>query len=183
MKTIDLPKKQKPNFDGIGSPASRDTYCLSSEERFEEEIDTMHKRNLAFFLDLKYCFYRFWNWRKDRRIVQKESTTDEETSAPVIMSTNNNSNAIDSAFADLAALAPTPPTIQDNSNTTTPVTSQLDNNNTSTTTTSNLSSTTLNETDVVQLESTLGQVQQTVQWYSEALNAYIEAIKNKIFNK
>ena len=83
-KTIDLPKKQKPNFDGIGSPASRDTYCLSSEERFEEEIDTMHKRNLAFFLDLKYCFYRFWNWRKDRRIVQKESTTDEETSAPVI---------------------------------------------------------------------------------------------------
>ena len=82
------------------------------------------------------------------------------------------------SFADLAALAPTPPTIQDNSNTTTPVTSQLDNNNTSTTTTSNLSSTTLNENDVVQLESTLGQVQQTVQWYSEALNAYIEATKN-----
>ena len=78
------------------------------------------------------------------------ATTDvkEETSAPVIMSTNNNSNAIDSAFADLAALAPTPPTIQDNSNTTTPVTSQLDNNNTSTTTNSNLSSTTLNENDV-----------------------------------
>ena len=108
------------------------------------------------------------------------ATTDvkEETSAPVIMSTNNNSNAIDSAFADLAALAPTPPTIQDNSNTTTPVTSQPDNNNTSTTTTSNLSSTTLNENDVVQLESTLGQVQQTVQWYSEALNAYIEAKTN-----
>jgi hypothetical protein len=107
----------------------------------------------------------------------------QEATSPMGMPSNN-ANAIDSAFADLTALAPTPPpsSIQENnnnraSNVTNGQQQQQQQQDTAAMANDNLLQS-LNENDVVQLESTLGQVQQTVQWYSEALTAFTTAKNN-----
>ena len=99
---------------------------------------------------------------------------------------SSNAVAIDTAFADLAALAPTQqPVMQDDSNAGngSSVVEQgqgFGNPNVGAAVDQSASHSTvsLREDEVSNFENTLGQVQQAVQWYSEALTAYNAARSN-----
>ena len=112
-------------------------------------------------------------------------TENAQETSPMGMPSSN-AAAIDTAFADLAALAPTPQqAMQDDSNAGNVgsvaeqgqgfVNSDVGAVADQSASHGNIS---LREDEVLNFENTLGQVQQTVQWYSEALSAYNTARSN-----